>query len=179
MKYAYRELEQLFQRLSIIGEAVAFLEWDKSVMMPPKGSKSRAEQTTTLKLVSHELLTDPIVEEALGRAEADVSTLDDWQVANLRKMRWRWVHATVVPADLLGALTRVTSRTALAWRGARVASDFNEILPHLTELLNLMQEFSIVKSEALKVSPYEALVDIYEPGLSIATIDKIFRTYSA
>jgi carboxypeptidase Taq len=38
---AYRALERRFRRLSLIGEALRLLEWDRAVMMPRGGAATR------------------------------------------------------------------------------------------------------------------------------------------
>ncbi len=101
---AYRALERRFRRLSLIGEALRLLEWDRAVMMPPGGAESRAEQVTELTLVRHGLITDPALAALLDEAEAQPARLDPWQRANLAAMRRKWRHANAVPADLTSQL---------------------------------------------------------------------------
>ena len=95
MSNAYTELEARFRRLSLLSESIGMLRWDMSVMMPPGGAQARTEQIAALKLLYHELMTDPAVAVDLDRAE-DLESLDDWQAANLQRMRQRWLHTTVM-----------------------------------------------------------------------------------
>jgi carboxypeptidase Taq len=179
MTAAYADLEKRFHRLSLLSESIGMLNWDMSVMMPPESSEARGQQITALKLISHEMIADPALTDALNAAESDLSALNDWQATNVRCMRRRWTHSTAIPVDLVEATSRVETAAETVWRTARPANDFAAILPHLTELLNLGRQAAQAKSEALGVPPYEALMDLYEPGATTDQIDELFGNYAA
>jgi carboxypeptidase Taq len=172
---AYAKLEARFGRIGAIEDAIGFLHWDASAMMPPGGAASRAEQLATLRVVAHEELTALAVEDLLAEAEAEAGNkLDQWQRANLREMRRRWRHAAAVPGDLVAALSQARSRSEAAWREARPADDFSAALPGLEDVLTVTCEIAAAKAAALGATPYEALLDQYEPGGTTAEIDRLF-----
>lgn len=174
---AYKSLEAKFRRIGALQEAAAMLHWDWAAMMPPGGATARAEQLATLKVLVHEALTDPRLEELLDAAEEE-SGLDPWQRANLREMRRRWLHATAVPADLVEALSRASSDCEREWRRARPENDFRGVLPKLHAVLDLVRGVAAAKAARLGKSPYEALLDEYEPDGSTAEIDRLFDDLS-
>ncbi|MDP6344919.1 MAG: carboxypeptidase M32, partial [Alphaproteobacteria bacterium] len=137
---AYGELEPRFARLSHLAGASAVLHWDRAAMMPPGGAAARAEQLAALSVLRHELLCQAEVGELLDRAEADAGDLDDWQVANLRGMRWRWRHAVAVPAELVAARSKAASACEMAWRSARAADDFAMLRADLEGVVGLTRE---------------------------------------
>ena len=171
---AYRSLEARFRRMAALKEAAGILHWDMATLMPEGGAAARGEQLAVLDVLSHELLTDPRVAEDLTKAEGKTSEFDSWQQTNLAEMRRLWAHANAVPADLVEALSKSANRCQMIWREARPASDFPAIRPALEELLGLVRKQATAKSEALGHSPYNALLDLYEPGASSAQIDDIF-----
>lgn len=144
-------------------------------MMPDGGSAARAEQLATLDVLSHELLTQPQTEDLLAAAESDSRALTSWQQANLREMRNKWRHATAVDADLVEAYSRATSASEMQWREARAQNDFASLVPKMTDVIHLTQTMAAAKSEAFGVTPYDALLDQYEPGCVSATIDGLFQ----
>src|SRR5271155_1090666 len=174
MTSTYPELEARFRRLGAVEEAVAMLHWDAAAMMPPGGAASRAEQLATLRVIAHQLLSAPEIGDLLAAAEGEANALDHWQRANLREMRRRWRHAAAVPGDLVEALSRARSQWERVWREARPADDFAAALPGFERVLGLTREIAAAKAEALGTSPYEALLDQYEPGGSVALIDRLF-----
>jgi carboxypeptidase Taq len=169
----YETLETRFRRLGALQEAIAVLNWDSAAMMPPGGGAARAEQLATLRVMAHEALTDPALGDLLAGAEA-ATGLDPWRRANLAEMRRRWLHATALPADLVDALSRACSDCEREWRRARPENDFKGILPKLARVLDLVREAAAAKAARLGKSPYEGLLDEYEPGASTATIDRLF-----
>ena len=149
------------------------LHWDLATQMPEGGAGARAEQLAGLKLVCHEIITDAALPDLLAGAEAQ-NDLDQWQRANLGEMRRSWLHAAAVPADLVERFSKACSACEMAWRAARPANDFAAILPYLREVLALTRELAAVKAAQLGTTPYDALIDQYEPGGRAEAIDQVF-----
>ena len=175
---AYTRLEERFRRIAALGEAGAVLNWDRAAMMPPGGSRARAEQLAHLHAVRHGILapaeTGDLIEEA-----ANDATLDSWQRANVAEMHRAWIHASALSEDLVMALARATSACEATWREARAHADFAAVLPGLKEVLGLVREAAAAKADRLGVSPYDALLDEYEPGGRTETIDRVFAELEA
>jgi carboxypeptidase Taq len=178
MTAAYRDLERRFARIDAVNDALGILGWDTETMMPLGAAEGRAEQVATLRVLAHEILTDPRVGDGLAEAEGQ-GDLDPWQAANLREMRRAYLHATAVPADLVEAASRAVSRCELAWRDARPKGDFAGLLPTLSEVLTCQRAISEAKSAALGLGLYDALLDGYEPGGRSAEIDALFADLEA
>jgi carboxypeptidase Taq len=170
---AYEQLVARFRRLSAIGGALAVLEWDRSAMMPDGGAEARAEQLAVLSVIRHELLADPKVAEWLNEAERSGGG-SEWDRANLHEMRRHWRHATALPSDLVEARARATAACEMIWRRARREDDFASFIPSFAEVLNLTRQVAQAKAEAFGLSPYDALVEEYEPGGRAATFDPVF-----
>src|SRR5262245_49350471 len=179
MKTAYSELESHFHRLYALRNGLSVLQWDMSAMMPPGGAAARAEQMAALQVVCHGILTAPVVGDLLDRAESDRVNLDEWQQANLAEMRRQWIHATALDATLVEALSKACSACEQLWRKARPAADFELVRPTLQEVLARVREAAAAKAAKLGVSPYDALLDEYEPGGRSAEIDVVFDDLAA
>ena len=172
---AYRELEQRFRRIGAIEQAISVLHWDTAAIMPAGGAAARAEQLATLRLIAHQHLVAPEIEATCWpKPTRAADELGEWQRANLREMRRRWLHAAAVPAALVEAESRACSECEAVWRRGRLENDFAAVLPGLERILRIEREIAAVKAERLGTSPYEALLDQYEPGASVAEIDRLF-----
>lgn len=169
---AYAALEKQFARISALEAAQGMLHWDSAVIMPVGGAEDRGDQLAALAAVTHDLMTAPQVGDWL--AAADPKTLDLWQQANLAEMRRLHAHATAVPADLVEALSRAGSACEQIWRQARPSSDFAQVQGALETVVSLTRQSAQAKAAALGVSPYDALLDQYEPGGSSSAIDALF-----
>jgi len=176
---AYRQLEERFRRIGAIEQAISVLHWDTAAIMPEGGAFARAEQLSTLRLIAHQHLVAPEVENLLAEAGASNRNLGEWQRANLREMRRRWLHAAAVPGELVEAESRACSECEAVWRRARLENDFAAVLPGLERILHIEREIGAVKGERLGTSPYEALAEQYEPGASVAVIDRLFDEIAA
>jgi carboxypeptidase Taq len=173
---AYRALEGRFRRLALVREAAGMLQWDMAAVMPSGGAAVRGEQMAALKEIAHEILTAPEVSEVLQQAavEGARGDLDDWELANLREMRRAWLYAAALPAGLVGRHSRAVSECEMEWRERRAADDFAGLLPRLRVVLALTREIARARAEVLGTTPYEALLDEFEPGGSTAEIDALF-----
>jgi carboxypeptidase Taq len=172
---AYRELEERFRRIGAIGQAISVLHWDTAAIMPTGGTAARAEQLSTLRLIQHQHLVAPEIEPLLAEAESASDELGEWPRANLREMRRGWLHATALPGALVEAESRACSECEAVWRRSRLENDFAAVLPGLEQILRIQREIAALKAERLGTSPYEALLDQYEPGASVAEIDRLFE----
>jgi len=171
---AYHELETTFRRHSALRAAASMLQWDNSTMMPENSGDARGEQLAALSEVSHEMITHPKLADLFAKAESQISTLDDWQQANLREMKRAWHHQTAVPAELVSALTKACHESELFWRKARKENNFKAFLPYQEKVLSLVRESAEAKAAAMNLSPYDALLDQYDPGTTSVAIDTIF-----
>lgn len=176
---AYQELENRFRRVGALEEAIGVLNWDSATMMPAGGASTRAEQLATLSLLAHQQLIAAELDDLFGTAEGAKDALDLWQQGNLREMRRRQSHAVALPGDLVEAVARISAECESVWRKARPANDFAAVRPLLEEMLRLQREVAQAKAERLKVKPFEALLDRYEPGGSVAMIDDLFDQLAA
>ena len=175
---AYCQLERRFRRLGVLAAAAEALHWDYATMMPPGGGPGRGEQLAELSALGHGLLSAPEVGGWLDEAEGDPS-LDPWQASNLKAMRRKWAHGTALDEELVTALTKAATGCESVWRGARADDDFAAVLPTLQALLALVREASLAKADRLGLSPYDALLDEYEPGGRSADIDLRFAELEA
>lgn len=170
---AYDALERLFSRLSALDDALGILSWDRDVMMPEGAAGRRGAGVAVLEGLRHEILTAPQTADLLAAAEGQA---DPWKAANLAEMRRLHTRAVAVPGKLVEALSQATSRAEMNWRRARAANDFKGLLPDLQQVLDLTRESAQATGDALGLSPYDALLDGFDPGMRQATITPIFAT---
>ena len=174
MTEAYEELTHIFRRYYALNGASAMLGWDNATMLPENSGEPRGEQLTALADICHELITQPKLGDLFANAEANHNDLTDWQVANLREMKRGWQHQTAVPADLVSEISKACHESELFWRQARKENNWKDFLPHQANVLKLIRESASAKSAAIGLTPYDALLDQYDPGTTSAQVDIIF-----
>ncbi len=76
---------------------------------------------------------------------------------------------------LVEALSKANAACEAVWREARPKSDFAMIRPRLEEVVRLHREAAEAKAARLGTTPYDALLDAWEPGGRSAEIDRLFE----
>lgn len=170
----YKKLEELFRRLSRLDHLSSVVSWDEAVMMPKGGGEARAKAIAELRLIRHELMTDPRAKEWIAGAEQEKNQMSAWQQANLREIKKKINGAVALTPDLVQALSLACSKSEQAWRGLRAENNWQDYLPFFCEVVRLVQEESQQRAAATGLSPYDALVDQFDPGQTSAQITTIF-----
>src|SRR5829696_10177041 len=136
--------------------------------MPQGGVPLRAEQLSTMSRLAHEML----VSEETGRLIGAAEPQDPEEQALLRLARRDYDRATKLPARLVAELSRSRSLAQPVWTRARAESDWEAFAPQLERILVLVRE----SAECLgyEEHPYDALLDLYEPGTKTSLLRKMF-----
>ncbi|MGB6189895.1 MAG: carboxypeptidase M32 [Aeromonas molluscorum] len=174
---SYQKLAQHQQQLHRLAHLAAICGWDQAAVMPEGGNEARAEAMAELEVLMHGKRTEPQVADWIAVAEGE--QLDGLQRANLREIKRHWQDASLLPADLVEALSLAGSKCEHAWRSQRKQNDWAGFAPNLKEVVSLSREVASLRAEALDVRPYDAMLALYEPGMTSARLDEIFGDLSA
>ena len=171
---AYLELEARKKRVSALNNAMGILQWDQQTMMPDGAAPARATVLAELSVLVHEMETGNELSDLIDEAETQADQLDEWQRANLREIRHGFIHANAVPAELVEKMVLAQSESHMIWREARPANDFKRLAPTLDALFQLKREEADIKAGIMGVTPYEAMLDQFDPGRREVQVDRIF-----
>ena len=168
----YDKLTSHYQTLSHFNHAQAMLGWDAAANMPSGGSEVRSNAMAELSVHIHRLSTQPQLEEWFGNAEQE--SLSTEQQASLREMKRQWQQATIVPEDLVQAQSIAGSKCEHAWRSQRQENDWTGFEKNWKEVVALSREEAKIRGAALGLTPYDAMLDKYEPGTTTASLNTLF-----
>src|SRR5437773_4202640 len=174
-------LRQHLQPIAHINSAASLLSWDQETYMPAGGGEARAEQISTLQGIAHQKLISPETEQLLATwvdqqsGEIRDSPGEAWDepARSLLREVWRdYSRAKKLPSDFVMTLSRECSLAQQVWAEAKENHAFSQFLPNLRTVLSLKRE----EAEYLgyRDSPYNALLDVYEPGFTIAALRPLF-----
>ncbi len=174
MTTSYDALRGHLRDAAVLGSTAALLAWDQETMMPAGAGDRRAEQLALLARLQHERATDPRIGEWLAASDAAAAAAGDGDVAaNLRGMRRDYDRATRLPSALVAELAATESKAQQAWAVARAKGSFAAFRPWLERMVELQRQ----KAECLRTpgqSAWDALADLYEPGMRAADLRALF-----
>jgi carboxypeptidase Taq len=157
--------------LSSLGHLAA---WDQRAMMPPAGAPGRAHLMATLEQIAHDRSTAPQIGEWLEQIEAAAGDdgLTDVDGDLVRLARRDWEQSIRVPSDLAVELARAGAEGQASWQSARAASDFAAFAPALRHNIELARELAAHLGDGDR--PYDALLGLYDFGLTAARLQEVF-----
>ncbi len=146
----------------------ALLEWDQQVYMPRGGASHRAEQTELTHRLVHTRFTDPAFSDILSSLNDSIGDLSREDAVNVRETKRIVDRASKLPGEFVSEKSTACVLGYDAWLTARPKSDFAAVKPHLETMFRLCrQEAELVGYES---TPYDALLDEFEPGAKIAVV---------
>lgn len=154
--------------------AAGVLEWDLQTNMPPKGAEPRSRQLGLLARLAHEMFTAPEVGSLILAAESDVQSHADESdtVRLVRTARRDYEKDAKIPATLAEEMSRHSAVSQEVWAKARAKNDFETFAPYLEKTFVLVRQYASYLG--YKDDPYDALIDLYEPGATTARIAAMF-----
>jgi carboxypeptidase Taq len=176
---AYAELVRRSKELGVLNSCAAVLAWDQQTYMPAKGAGLRGEQMAFLAALAHQKFTDPKVGELLAAVEGSdlVKDAEADAAANARELRRAYDRATKLPQSLVEELARVTTQAQQAWEQAKKANDFPAFKPWLEKVVELKRQEA--DAVGFKDHRYNALIEEYEPGTTVAELKELFAGLTA
>ncbi|KJG36344.1 peptidase M32 [Photobacterium angustum] len=168
----YQKLEQHARKLSRLGHLSAICGWDQAAMMPSGGAEARSEAMAELAVIAHELSTADYLADWFEQAEQE--QLSDAERISLAALKRQWMMHNILPADLVEQKSLLGSQCEHAWRTQRKENDWEGFKQNLIPVVNLARKEAAIRSKATGLSLYDALLDLYEPGMTSEVLDGIF-----
>lgn len=168
----YDKYKSKMQKVADINHAIAVLSWDKEVNLPKDSAAHRSQQVATLAGISHQEFVNEDFGLMLDRL-SKMKTLSPKEVKNVSVTLDAYQKATKFTEAFVIRKSKIESNAYHAWLQAREANDYGVFKDALNDLVKLKKE----ESKKLKSGdhPYDALLDMYESGLTVAQLDPIFE----
>lgn len=170
---AFKQLVAHSQKISHFNHLAAIVGWDQAAVMPAGGNQARSNAMAELSVHLHTLHTQPQLSDWFAQAEQE--SLTSQETATLRELKRQWQQANILPEKLVQAKSLAGSKCEHAWRTQRGQNDWKGFEKNWAEVVALSQEEAQIRAEATGLTPYDAMLDIYEPGTSSASLDILFN----
>ena len=160
------ELRKRLVDIAHLASVLNLLYWDQKTYMPKGGSEGRASSTGQLTEIVHQKFISLDDDGLLSSLKKEV---DEKKIkgkdAVIVSETWRsFEREKKLPADFVREESEVKSKSYEAWVEAREKNDFKIFLPWLIKIVSLKRK----EAELVGYinSPYDALIDTYEPGMT-------------
>ncbi len=173
----YKKLMEKVKDLLVLQSAESIVHWDMETMMPPKAIKLRSQQLALLSRLDHKMSTDPevgvLLERIMRHPEHD--KLDKVQKRNIYLIKKNFDEQTKLPEELVAEIAKQQALTIDVWKKAKAAKNFSMFKPELEKLVELQKKAAEILMEVKETAtPYDALIDIFEPKMTAKAITKVF-----
>ena len=172
----YTELVTIYTRLHRYAHAESILSWDFNVNISPKGTTSRAACLAELRLLVHSILNDPKIETLFQSSSKVPEVFNEAEKANLTEMKRYWRTTIALPPILVERISLACDKCEHAWRSQRQQGDWKGFLVNFKEVVALArEEASLLQQKFGFTTPYDALLDKYDPEMTMAKLNKVFQ----
>jgi carboxypeptidase Taq len=171
---ALEKFTELDEKISHFNSILGLLSWDQKVIAPKKGRSIFANANGTLRTEAFKLT----VSEEMGELLSTLSTpeaaeyLNEAAKAKVRERLKSYNRSKSIPAEMIKEFSVLTSKANDAWEEARENNDFEKYLPYLEEIVEFKRK--AVEIYGYENHPYDALLDEFEPGLTVEKLDPLF-----
>ncbi len=173
----YKKLLRRNKDLRVLQSAEDVIHWDMETMMPPRAVELRSQQLALLSRMEHKMSTDPEIGKLLKQiaASPDFDKLGQIERRNLHLIRKNYDEQTALPEKLVEEIAKQQAIAVNVWKKAKKARRFSLFKPDLEKLVGLIkQEAEILMKVKGTSTPYDALVDLFEPKMTSTEIDRVF-----
>lgn len=168
---ALPELKSYVAEMVELSAAAALAHWDARTHMPPRGVETRAKVVGRLSRLSFERLVSPKFAALLGAAEKEVAGASEEEKAMVRMWKRDHERARSIPPDFHQRFVELCTKAEAVWEKAKAQADFALFRPYLAEIVDMVREMA--RMIGYKESPYDALVEEYEPGMTARRVAEV------
>ncbi|MEK3723559.1 carboxypeptidase M32 [Paenibacillus sp. FSL H8-0034] len=173
-EHKLHEFKQYLQKMKSYEEAIGLIYWDMRTGAPKKGIATRSEVVGVLSgehfkmSVANEMgewldyFSDPEQDARLNRVERKI-------VAECKK---DYDRSKRIPPQKYQDYVVLTSQSESVWEEAKHNSDYAIFQPYLEKIVAANLEF--IDLWGYQGHKYNTLLDMYEPGMTVAKLDQVF-----
>ena len=166
---ALRKLENLMHAYEHV-MGVTYLD---AASAAPKGSyEGRGRTLGILSQVTYDLIANPENGSLLAYLEDHANELDTQIRRETELLRKQYDQIHRIPAEEYVAFSVLTNDAQAVWEKAKNENDFALFAPYLEKIVDFNRRFAKYYNSELE--PYDALLNEYEEGLTMETLDAFF-----
>jgi carboxypeptidase Taq len=178
VRLLYKKLLTRTKDIIVLSSAQSVIHWDMETMMPPKAVEQRSEQLALLSRLSHKMSTAPEIGKLLNAILTDpqYAALGEVEKRNVYLIQKNYDEQTALPEKLVSEIAKQQAITVNTWKKAKKAKNFAALKPELAKLVALSKHAAHILMKVKETAtPYDALLDDYEPKMTSDTVATTFN----
>ena len=172
VRQALDALRKLEQTQAAYDHAIGVLQLDATTAAPSDTWEGRGKTMEILSQVTYDLLANPENGELLSYLEAHREELDPQARREVEVLRKHYDQIHRIPAEEYVAYSVLLNDAQNVWHKAKLEDDFQAFAPYLEKIVAYNRKFAGYYHP--EMAPYDALLNEYEEGLNMATLDAFF-----
>ncbi|WP_394579598.1 carboxypeptidase M32 [Cytobacillus firmus] len=175
MAESLKQTEQQFldyvKKMMAYNEAIGLMYWDMRTGAPKQGMEQRSE---VIGMISSEVFRMSTSEE-MAAYIAKLSgreNLSEVTLKTLEECKKDYDRNKKIPAEEFTEYVILQSKAESIWEDAKASSDFEMFQPYLEKLVEMNKRF--ISYWGYEGNKYNTLLDMYEPGVTVDTLDQVF-----
>lgn len=171
-----KQFLQYVKKMMAYKEAISLMYWDLRTGAPKKGVEQRSEVIGMLSqeafyMSTSEQMAAYIAELSAKSVQEQLSPVARYTLEECQK---EYERNKKIPADEYKQYVVLQSKAESVWEEAKAKSDFSLFEPYLKQLVDFTKRF--VTYWGTNGHPYNTLLDLYEPGVTVDLLDRVFST---
>ena len=158
--------------MAAYGHALGVLFHDGSTVAPKESWAGRGQTMGVMSQILYDLETKPENGELLSFLEANLEELTPMERRQVEVMRKGYDQMHKVPAEEYVEYSVLMNDAQSIWEKAKNENDFDAFAPYLEKIVNFNRKFAGYYNP--EMDPYDALLNEYEEGLNMKTLDAFF-----
>ena len=166
-----KQILEHYRVIWALGHAQSVMGWDSETYMPEEGIKGRAAARAEIAQLIQRFMLDEKFVKLVEKAEEE-KDLTDVERGIVRVLKRDLKFYQRVPPEIVKEFAKVTSEAFVVWRNAKEKAKFDLFAPHLEKIVELSRV--IADKLGYEEHPYDALLDLYEEGLTSRDVEAVF-----
>lgn len=167
-----KELSTYLKTIEHYRNVGSLMYWDMTTGMPENAAEGRAETMSFMQMQAHNLSVSKEIHDFIKFFEKNEEKLNFVQKRMLHELKKNYEKEKIFPEEFVKEFSLAASRGQLAWEKAKNEDNFEIFKPALEKIVELTKKS--IKYKGYKGNKYNALLDDYEPGLTVEKLDKVF-----
>ncbi len=167
-----KEIREVQGKHAAFVHAMGILQYDQETVAPEESGEGRGRTMGMLGGLDYELMTDKKLAETLNELLENKESLTEEELREVNLLNKHVKETSAIPQEEYVDFIVLVDAAQVAWKKAKNSNDFDLFAPYLEKIVATNIKFAGYYNPQL--APYDALIDQFEEGMDMKTLDEFF-----